>query len=58
MNNVEMKIVKDVLTITVNLKAPGKPSASGKSSVIATTSGNIAVLDTEFKIGLSVYKKA
>lgn len=53
--NVAIEVKGDVMTITVNLKAPGTPSASGKTDVIATTSGNQAVDGTSVKIGLNVY---
>lgn len=43
MNNVSMKVNGDVLTITVDLKAKGTASKSGKTSIIAGTGGFVAV---------------
>ena len=60
MKNVKMAIDKDdILTITVDLNVNFGESKSGKSTVIASTEGNVA-LDGELsniKIGLNVYKQ-
>lgn len=56
MQNVKLEVKGNVLTITVNLKAQATPSKSGKSEVIATTSGNVSVPGTDAKIGLNVYR--
>jgi hypothetical protein len=42
-DNVDMKVVGDKLTITVDLKAKGKPSSTGKTLLIASTRGAVAV---------------
>ena len=49
----------DVMTIVVNLATKGRPSASGKTTVIGTTSGNKAVETPRgtVYVGLNVYKK-
>lgn len=39
MKNIKTTIVGSKLTIEVDLSAPGSPSASGKSMVVATTAG-------------------
>jgi hypothetical protein len=57
MKNVEMKLDGDILTITVDLTKEFGPSASGKTTIIASTEGNVAVPDREEKIGLNVYRK-
>ena len=58
MRNVDMKINGTVLTITVDLSVPGEMSSSGKSLVIGSTEGNVAVPDKpEIKVGLNVYTK-
>lgn len=47
------------LTLEIDLSAPGSPSASGKSLVIASTRGNVT-LDTPagpVKVGLNVYRE-
>ncbi len=58
MRNVKMEVGKDeVLTITVDLKKEGEPSASGKSTVIGTTSGSVPVPgQPDVKVGLNVYQ--
>jgi hypothetical protein len=57
MKNVEMKIDGTTLTITVDLTKEFGPSASGKTIIIASTEGNVPVLDRDEKIGLNIYKK-
>jgi len=59
MKNVDMKVVGKKLTITVDLTQEHGQSSTGKSTIIATTSGNIEVPGAPgVKIGFSVYKKA
>ena len=57
MKNVEMKIDGNILTITVDLSKEYGPSSSGKTTIIASTEGNVPVLDRDEKIGLNIYKK-
>lgn len=58
MKNIDMQVQGDTLTIKVDLKKEFGPSASGKTIIIATTEGNITVLEHEsIKIGINVYKK-
>ncbi len=57
MKNVEMKIEGNILTIKVDLSKEFGPSSSGKTIIIASTEGNVAVLEREEKIGLNVYRK-
>ena len=58
MKNVEMKLEGDILTIKVDVTKEFGPSASGKTIIIASTEGNIAIPEKEdIKIGLNVYKK-
>jgi len=48
---------KGVLTITIDTKAEGTPSASGKSQVIASTRGNVVVPGTDgLKLGVNAYR--
>ena len=57
MKNVEMKIEKDKLVITVDLTKSFGRSKSGKTEIIASTEGNISVEQRpEVKIGLNIYK--
>jgi hypothetical protein len=58
MKNVDMKMEGDILTIKVDLTKEFGPSTSGKTIIIASTEGNIAIPDKEdIKIGLNVYRK-
>jgi hypothetical protein len=58
MKNVEMKVEKNILTITVDLSKRFGPSSSGKTIIVASTEGNQTV-DASGKvyIGLNVYEK-
>jgi hypothetical protein len=58
MKNVEMKLEGDTLIIKVDVSKEFGPSASGKTIIIATTEGNVAIPGVEEKkIGLNIYKK-
>jgi len=59
MKNVEFKVEKKKLTITIDLTKEFGPSKSGKSITIASTEGNTSVDGTEgVKVGLNVYRSA
>ena len=58
MKNVEMTVIGDILTIKVDLSKTYGKSSSGKSTIIASTEGNVSVPGKdEVKIGLNVYTK-
>lgn len=57
MKNVELHVEGTILTIKVDLSKDFGPSSSGKTTIIATTEGNVAVPGREEKIGLNIYKK-
>ena len=58
MKNVEMKLDGNILTIKVDLTKDFGPSSSGKTIIIASTEGNVAVDGhEEAKVGLNVYRK-
>jgi hypothetical protein len=57
MKNVEMTVDGNILTIKVDLAKEFGPSSSGKTIIIASTEGNIAVPDRDEKVGLNVYRK-
>jgi hypothetical protein len=61
MKNVEIKVVGEIMTVTVDLSKTFGPSASGKTIIIATTEGNQEVAtDPAGKpvvMGLNIYKK-
>jgi hypothetical protein len=56
MDNVKFDVKDSKLTIVVDLKQKGKTSKSGKSILIASSNGNIAVAEGTF-MGLNVYRK-
>lgn len=57
MKNVELNLNGNILTITVDLSKDFGPSSSGKTTIIATTEGNVTVPGRDEKLGLNVYKK-
>ncbi|MDO8720783.1 MAG: hypothetical protein Q7J31_00930 [Syntrophales bacterium] len=58
MKNIEMKLEGNILTMKVDLTKEFGPSSSGKTIIIASTEGNVAVDGhEEVKIGLNVYRK-
>ena len=57
MQNVEFELEGDQLIIRIDLSQELGVSSSGKSVIIATTGGNVAVPGWEaFKVGLNVYR--
>lgn len=57
MKNVTTKLEGKKLIVTIDLEAKGEPSGSGKTEVIATTSGNVDVPGFPgFKLGVNCYK--
>jgi len=57
MKNVQMAVEGNILTITVDLSKEFGPSSSGKTIIIASTEGNVAIPEREEKVGLNVYRK-
>jgi hypothetical protein len=57
MKNVEMRVEGNVLIIRVDLSKEFGPSSSGKTTIIASTEGNVSIPDREEKVGLNVYRK-
>ncbi len=58
MKNIEMNVAGDVLTIKVDLSKTFGKSGSVKSTIIASTEGNVSVPGKEeVKIGVNVYTK-
>lgn len=56
MKNVDIKVEGNTLIIRVDLSKEFGPSASGKTTIVASTEGNVAVPDHEVKVGLNVYR--
>ncbi len=57
MKNVELTVDGSMLTIKVDLSQDFGPSSSGKTTIIASTEGNVSIPGREEKIGLNIYKK-
>ena len=59
MKNVEMSVKSGILTIEVDLSKTFGKSTSGKTIIVASTEGNIAVGDGDNAavVGLNVYTK-
>ncbi|WP_413936698.1 hypothetical protein [Nitrospira sp. BLG_1] len=57
MKNVEMSVEGTVLTIKVDLSKEFGPSSTGKTTIVASTEGNVTIPDRQEKIGLNVYRK-
>ena len=58
MKNVELSLEGNMLTIKVDLSKEFGPSASGKTTIIASTEGNVPIPGhEEAKVGLNVYRK-
>lgn len=57
MKNVELTVDGTMLTIRVDLSKDFGPSSSGKTTIIASTEGNVSIPGREEKIGLNIYKK-
>jgi len=57
MKSVELSLDGNILTIRVDLSQTFGPSSSGKTTIIASTEGNVpAGPDRDEKIGLNVYR--
>jgi hypothetical protein len=41
MENIELKVTGDTLTITVDLTRQGEPSKTGRTRLVATTHGSV-----------------
>jgi hypothetical protein len=57
MKNVEMTVAGNILTIKVDLTKEFGPSASGNTTINASTEGNVTIQEREEKVGLNVYRK-
>ena len=56
MKNIKTEVKGNTLTITIDLKGKQWASASGKTSMIASTEGNTTVDGTDgMKLGLNAY---
>ena len=57
MENVQVEVRDNKAVITIDLSKDFGPSKSGKTIVVATTRGNVAIPGAEtFRLGLNCYK--
>ena len=57
MKNVELSITGNILTIKVDISKTFGASKSGKTTIIASTEGNIGAPTREdVRVGLNIYK--
>lgn len=54
--NVKYTVSGTKLTIEVDLSQKGEKSASGKSTVVASTHGNTKIEGTDMVLGLNLYR--
>jgi hypothetical protein len=58
MDNVKVRVVGSTLTLTVDLGVEGRPSSTGRSVIVATTSGWAPVLESpEHAFQLNIIRK-
>ncbi|MFX1449946.1 MAG: hypothetical protein ACFFCM_03820 [Promethearchaeota archaeon] len=57
MQNVDLKLDKNIVTLTIDMREDFGSSASGKSSIVASSRGNKQIEDTSVYLGLNVYKQ-
>lgn len=55
-NGVKFELSGNKLKLEVELKNLG-PSKSGQTQLFATTRGNVQIPGSDYKVGLTVYKK-
>jgi hypothetical protein len=56
--NIKVEVKGNIATITIDLDKRGGLSSSGKSVIVATTSGNVTIPGTSVILGLNAYVKA
>lgn len=58
MTNIEMKMEGEILVIRIDISKRYGQSKSGKTTIIASTNGNVSAPDNpEVKIGINAYTK-
>ena len=55
--NVEFKVEGKKLTLVIDLEAEQGLSGSGKSTIVATSSGNVQVPGTDVTLGINAYRR-
>ena len=56
MSNIKTSKQGNILTVEIDLSVAGSPSGSGKSLVVGTTSGAIAVDGTDVQLNVNCYR--
>jgi hypothetical protein len=56
MKNVQIEVKEKLLVITVDLSKEFGRSKSGKTTIVASTEGNVGVTPDGTKLGLNVYR--
>jgi hypothetical protein len=56
MRNIKMEVKGTILTLTIDLSQTFGRSKSGKTTIIASTDGNVNVQGSDAKLGVNVYK--
>jgi hypothetical protein len=57
MRNVKMEVKGSILTVTIDLSQTFRRSKSGKTTIVASTDGNVQVAPgSDVKIGINAYK--
>ncbi len=56
--NIQIEVKDGKAIITIDLEHRGGLSSSGKSVIVATTSGNVTIPGTTVVLGLNAYVKA
>jgi ABC-type cobalamin/Fe3+-siderophores transport system ATPase subunit len=57
MKNIDVKVKGNIATITIDLSQNLGPSASGKTTLVASTAGNAPIPGTDVVLGLNAYRK-
>ncbi len=57
MQNIEMQVAGNILTVKIDLSKRLGRSKSGKTMMVASSEGNKAIAGTDVVIGLNAYTK-
>ncbi len=56
MHNITIERQGHMLVLTIDTRFHGRPSATGKSDIVASTEGNVEVPGTNLKLGLNIFR--
>lgn len=56
MHNIKIERQGHLLVLTIDTRAHGRPSATGRTQCIASTEGNVEVPGTDLKLGLNIFR--